>query len=208
MMAITVQDTGIGIPDDQINAIFSLGHRADRRRDPGDGIGLATCRIAISHHGGEIWANDTPIGASLSFTLPLWSPVEATPLHSVPRRQVTVLLADDDPVSEFAVQLEIHRLGAKIIHTARDGMEALRVYRDLDVPPDVVLADLRMPKLDGIGLAEAIRELDPTQIVILRTAHLDDRVRIRATSAGIRACVRKQDINALAPWLTGLFDQP
>ncbi|MFP5225277.1 MAG: ATP-binding protein [Actinomycetota bacterium] len=206
---IRVHDNGRGISPEELDAIFRLGHRsAAAKASEGDGIGLATCRIAIAHHGGRIWASEHEQGASISFTLPVWRD-DATPaVASVPDRPLNIMLADDDPIAEFAIQLEINRIGAEIGSTHHDGRDALAHYVTLDEPPDVVVTDLKMPGLDGLELARAIRRINPDQAIILRTAHLDDQVRRRAAKLQISAVVRKQDIGALAPWLVSLCRAP
>jgi signal transduction histidine kinase/CheY-like chemotaxis protein len=205
MVEVRVHDNGTGIVSDDLEAIFRLGHRSSAAREAeGDGIGLATCRIAVAHHGGRIWANDHEAGACISFTLPAWQGNDTPTMGSVPDRPLSLMLVDDDPIAEFAIQLEIHRIGAEVTSSHRDGQEALIRYESLDEYPDVVVIDLKMPKLDGLSLASAIRRINPTQPIVLRTAHLDDKVRRRAAKLGIEAVVRKQDIGALVPWLATL----
>ena len=72
---VTVTDTGIGIPADELDRIFSEFHQVDgslRRKYGGTGLGLALCKQFVALHGGRIWAeSELGKGSSLHFTLPL-----------------------------------------------------------------------------------------------------------------------------------------
>lgn len=67
---LTMADTGIGIPEGDLERIFSMFHRANATADRGMGIGLATCRKIVELHGGRIWAESAiGVGTSIFFSL-------------------------------------------------------------------------------------------------------------------------------------------
>jgi len=72
---VTVEDTGIGIPADQLEEVFLEFHQVDgspRRTHDGTGLGLAICRQFVQLHGGRIWAeSEVGKGSRFHFTLPL-----------------------------------------------------------------------------------------------------------------------------------------
>lgn len=74
---VSVVDRGLGIPADQINAIFNMfvrAHTADQSI-AGTGIGLAVCRAIVEAHQGHIFAENSPTGgACIKFTLPIGTP--------------------------------------------------------------------------------------------------------------------------------------
>ncbi len=71
MWEFTVSDNGAGIADDHKEQVFEMFSRAGRESNDGHGIGLATCRRIIEHHGGQIWIEDSAEGgAAFKFTLP------------------------------------------------------------------------------------------------------------------------------------------
>ncbi len=82
VLEVAVQDTGQGIPEEELEKVFDRFHQVkakrDRNRDvnkpKGTGLGLAICREVVNHHGGEIWA-EAPEGggARMVFFLPLAS---------------------------------------------------------------------------------------------------------------------------------------
>ena len=92
-----------------------------------------------------------------------------------------ILIADDEP--EIAQQLGhlVHREGLTPL-LAKDGREALKLVRAGD--PDVLLADLRMPGMDGMELMRKVREIDPELPVILMTGYAEVQGAVRAIRAG------------------------
>ena len=84
-----------------------------------------------------------------------------------------VLVVDDEVLTRFAL---VRRLGKKFeVFEAGDGAEALVILQA--VPIDLVIADLRMPKMDGIALTERIREHWPEVKVIWYSAYSDNESR-------------------------------
>ena len=74
-MIISVADTGIGIPRNELTHIFERFYQVDRRDGrefPGTGLGLAISKELVELHGGRIWAESSPgKGSAFSFTLPI-----------------------------------------------------------------------------------------------------------------------------------------
>lgn len=84
-----------------------------------------------------------------------------------------ILLADDEPfVRDIVVKL-LRRAG-HTVETAFDGQNALDAFQSETF--DIVITDLRMPRLDGLGLAMVIKARCPTQRVVLLTGSGDDGV--------------------------------
>src|SRR6266404_4373645 len=78
-----------------------------------------------------------------------------------------ILLVDDEPDAHLAIE-EVLRDDGHVVTTARDGEEALR--RVTSEPFDVMLCDIRLPRLDGLSVFRQTREAAPDTIVILATA--------------------------------------
>jgi CheY-like chemotaxis protein len=113
----------------------------------------------------------------------------------------TMLIVDDELDMRVLVRLviEMANNGLTIVGEAADGVEALRVWRDLDGPPvpDVVILDNRMPELSGLEVAKEILEERPGQLILLYSAYLDDQVRARASEIGVTMCVSKNELEQL-----------
>ncbi len=72
MIAVSVKDTGVGIPERDLSRIFERFYKADRARSGGGtGLGLAISKHIVQAHHGEIWAESVEgEGSTFSFTLP------------------------------------------------------------------------------------------------------------------------------------------
>ena len=102
---------------------------------------------------------------------------------------VKVFVVDDaDQVREMLVQmLELSEFD--VVGSAANGPDAIENVVATD--PDVVVTDYKMPDMDGIAVARAIREKRPDQAIILYTAYLDAALEREAKAAGVSMCVSK-----------------
>src|SRR5436190_979324 len=84
-------------------------------------------------------------------------------------KSLRVLIADDEPLAAERLQLLLARAdGAQLVGTASDGDSAINLTRALS--PDLLLLDIAMPGLDGIGVARALAVQDPSPAVVFVTA--------------------------------------
>jgi len=100
----------------------------------------------------------------------------------------TVLVADDDPAVREVIARTLEHAGHRAV-PAQDGSEALARFRQL--APDVVIADIRMPGLDGIALLERIREHSPATEVVLITGFAETATVIDALRRGVSNFLEK-----------------
>ena len=107
-----------------------------------------------------------------------------------PDDPIRVLLADDQRVVREGLALLLGLLpGIEVVGAAADGEEAVALAARLH--PDVVLMDLRMPRLDGVAATGRLRERDPQAKVIALTTYADDRSVVEALRAGARGYLTK-----------------
>jgi two-component system chemotaxis response regulator CheY len=101
-----------------------------------------------------------------------------------------ILLVDDSRVTRELIKVYLIAKDVTLVE-AVDGQDALEKVRA--DPPDLVLADMRMPRLDGAGLCEALRDDPATRAVpvVILTSNGDADTRRRARSAGAREVLRK-----------------
>jgi AmiR/NasT family two-component response regulator len=103
-------------------------------------------------------------------------------------RSITILVAEDEYLISEDIIRGLKTRGYGNIIEAADGEEALAKTRALQ--PDVILMDIKMPKLDGLAAAQKIQECCPTPIVII-TAYESSETVIKAGAAGVAAFLTK-----------------
>ena len=92
----------------------------------------------------------------------------------------TVLVVDDDPDARFIFRLALEKAGDVVV-TARDGAEAIRLLAT--TLPDVVLMDIMMPRMDGIGALHAVRSMTRGRVPVIAVTALaspDDQATVNA----------------------------
>ncbi|MBB5046578.1 signal transduction histidine kinase/HPt (histidine-containing phosphotransfer) domain-containing protein [Rhodopseudomonas rhenobacensis] len=163
-MEFKVTDTGIGISRQAVRHVFDPFSQSDSsitRRFGGSGLGLAICKRIIDAMGGRISVEST-LGCGSVFTValdfvvapPVLQGAEATAFEAMP--QLSILLAEDNEVNAAVARAMLQKMGHTVDHAAH-GLTAAALAGEHDY--DVVLTDLAMPGLDGIGLAKVIRAL-------------------------------------------------
>jgi len=103
-----------------------------------------------------------------------------------------ILIVDDDDIDREFTERCLNPLQQIEILTARDGVEALQIVSQ--TMPDLVLTDLRMPKMDGLTLVERLQEDFPLLPVVLMTSRGNEQTAVRALRAGAASYVPKQDL--------------
>jgi response regulator NasT len=93
-------------------------------------------------------------------------------------KTLKIVIAEDEGLVAAGLKSQVEALGHQVVGLARDGQEAVEMTERLS--PDLLLMDVRMPRLDGIQAARRLRETLPTPIVFI-TAHSDLEL---ATEAG------------------------
>lgn len=102
---------------------------------------------------------------------------------------IKVLLVEDDKMARKRLKRVIEKEGYEVI-AAQDGLEGLELFKS--ERPDVVITDVKMPKIDGIEVMHRIKEMSKTTEVILITGHGDIDMAIVALRDGALDYIKNQ----------------
>jgi CheY-like chemotaxis protein/anti-sigma regulatory factor (Ser/Thr protein kinase) len=151
-LAISVSDTGIGIPPGLHRHVFEEFYQVPGIRRGGTGLGLPYASRLARILGGRLELTSEPgSGTTVVLDLPHGTPVIGT-----------VLVADDDASFRQVLKGMLTPLADRVIE-AEDGRQALALFAAS--PVDLVLADMRMPGLDGSGVLAGLPASVPAIII-------------------------------------------
>jgi len=206
-LSFAVEDTGRGIPLDQLDILFEEFSQVREGHHPGatgTGLGLAITRRLVVLLGGEIKVEShLGQGSRFSFDLTLdaidWAGPEVgqPPSGPLPCRRtgpdaaLPVLVVDDVATNLMVAQAALGRAGYRVV-TAANGAQALAVI--CDQPIGAVLMDVSMPEMDGIEATRRIRALAPPAgrvPIIAMTAHAFGEEEARCREAGMDDFITK-----------------
>ena len=102
---------------------------------------------------------------------------------------VTVVLGDDHPLVRQGVRRLLEGREFEILGEGSDGLEVIELAQRLR--PDIVLLDLSMPTLNGIGAVRELTRVVPSAKVIILTMHTEEHYILEALRAGVKGCVSK-----------------
>jgi len=197
-LEITVTDTGVGIADHEIDAVFQAFTQSsseNNRRFEGTGLGLAITQRLVHLMGGTITVTST-LGTGSTFTLcfpgvkladPMGNfnpyPEPTLSLNSLPPLEIMVV---DDVASNRDLLAGYFRNTHHHLRFAIDGEEALQqVQRSW---PDLMLLDLRMPKVDGRQVAQILKGDPKTKglpiVIVTASSQQEDEAELRALCDG------------------------
>ncbi|MGB3607543.1 MAG: chemotaxis protein CheB [Psychroserpens sp.] len=175
-----VKDEGIGIPEKHQSTIFDRFKQVNHNKNVdfgGTGLGLSICKSFIELMGGEIWVESEYMkGSNFYFTVPLNISSSSfrdniskkTNFENIKNKKL--LIAEDSKIIQLLFKRFLEEHSVNLIF-ADNGQEALDLYESNKNEIDLVLLDIRMPKISGIKVLSEILKKDPDTKVIMQSAH-------------------------------------
>jgi PAS domain S-box-containing protein len=170
----TVSDTGSGIPP-AIRARLFEPFFTTKEVGHGTGLGLATCYGIVKQHGGSIWC-ESEEGRGTTFLVYLpridGRPEESSTHVDAPIAHVggTVLVAEDDAAVRSYTARILRGWGYTVLEAA-DGVEAIAAINANPAPVRLAIADVIMPRMNGVALAEQLLAQHPEMRIIFTSGY-------------------------------------
>jgi len=206
-LSFSVEDTGPGIPAEEMSQLFSPFEQTKigRISNEGTGLGLSICHKFVELMGGELKVEST-VGKGSTFFFEILVKLEDTQIPKISSQsaqevgraiaiasnqpQYKILAVDDVPASRLLLQKMLTKIGF-VVKEAGDGQEAVSIWSSWH--PDLILMDMRMPIMDGYKATEKIKSQSQGEktIIIALTASAFEEERVAILSAGCDDFMRK-----------------
>ncbi len=196
-----VEDTGMGIPMDMQEIIFTRFRQVettDEQIVSGSGIGLSISRAYVELLGGKIWlTSELGKGSVFYFSIP-YSKADTKNAPVIPskmglnfefKNNKTLLIAEDDDSNFILMEEILFDMGINILR-AENGIEAVKICKS-NPHINLVLMDIKMPKMDGYEATTRIKEFMPNLPIIALTAYSADVDRDKALASGCSDFISK-----------------
>jgi len=183
MLEFYVKDTGIGIPKEMQEIIFDRFRQVEsgpERDYGGSGLGLSISKSQVELLGGKIWLNsELGKGSTFYFTIPYHKSIENNSSKkelettNVKVKKTKTLLIAEDEENNFLLLTAFLTDANITVLWAKNGLQAVKLFKE-NPQIDLILMDIKMPKMGGYEATKIIRELNPQIPVIAQTAYSTD----------------------------------
>ena len=186
---LKLSDTGIGIPDNELNLVFQRYYESSRSKGgnyDSTGIGLSIIKKNIESHQGSVSVSSDENGTTFTIILPCKKGrTEKTGSEVAPDmsdKPLIVIVEDNAQVCNFLEQLFKDKYRCISSGNGKSGLKLCK-----DVMPDLIISDIMMPVMDGLEMCRQIREYTPlaTIPIILLTAKSDAETENKSIALGI-----------------------
>jgi len=205
-LLIDVEDTGIGMTDEQASALFDRFTQADAsttRKFGGTGLGMAITKQLVELMDGKISVESKPQrGTKITVSFPLTPSKKSTVNQNSAANDTLpdlsgacILVAEDNEVNQTVIEAILYEANIQVTikENGRLAVEYVEHHR-----PDLILMDIHMPEMDGIEACRRIKRMYPNLPIVALTADLVSDVSESYESAGFNALLSKPvEINAL-----------
>ena len=174
---LSVSDTGVGMTPAVQERIFEPFFTT-KSKEQGTGLGLATVYGTVKQSGGYIWVYSEPgHGTTFKIYFPVAEPADAVPLQETVRNKRaalnlsgTALLVEDRAEIREVVRAFVEDTGLTVIE-AENAEHALQLASSPAVDLRLLLTDMVLPQMDGVALAEALRQRFPQLKIVFMTGY-------------------------------------
>ncbi len=197
-ITISIKDTGIGIHQDSLNAIFERFTQIEnsvKKHYEGSGLGLSICQIFIKMMGGEISVKSLPnVGTEFSFDVffPI-SDNRKKEINIVNKKNINlsdlnILIVDDNHLNIIVLKKFLEDFGIKP-DTAKNGKIALEKF--IKKPYQLIFMDIHMPEMDGWEATKEIRKINMDVIIFGLSANVTTEAIDKALENGMNNYLSK-----------------
>lgn len=159
LVTFVVTDTGVGIPEDELEKIFAMYYQVDHphhKTATGTGIGLAICQQMVTLMKGHISVNSVMgEGTSFKVQLPLEISTSGIQVETLEIEPLNILLVEDIQLNVMVAKALLEKLG-QTVSVAMTGEDALELARNNHY--DLILLDIQLPGISGFEVADILRE--------------------------------------------------
>jgi two-component system CheB/CheR fusion protein len=177
-----VKDSGIGLTKEQIKIVWERFRQADNsttKKYGGAGLGLSISDGIVKLFGGKIWAeSELCKGTTFYFTIPyIQSNKNLINLEELPTKvtynweKKTILIAEDVDLNYQLIEKLLDDTNVDIIR-AKNGIEAIKLYKQHKNIIDVILMDIQMPDMNGYDATKKIKKINKDVPIIAQTAYV------------------------------------
>jgi two-component system cell cycle sensor histidine kinase/response regulator CckA len=194
-VAITISDTGAGIPKEIIDRIFEPFFTT-KEVGKGTGLGLSTVLGIIKSHGGFVEVfSEVGKGTQFKIYLPVTQTIATDEIpeeqHQLPKGHGELILVvdDEDSIREITkTSLETHDYRVLI---ARDGIEGVTLYAQHKDEISLVLVDMMMPSMDGLTTIQTLQKINPKVKIIAVSGLVSNPNMIKLLNTNVKTFLPK-----------------
>ena len=221
-LQISVEDSGIGIPSQQMKKVFGDFEQVegqDNRKYGGTGLGLSISKRLALMMGGEL-SVESQEGKGSNFIVKIYN-IDVSNIqietqsssqeyldNQIIFEKSKILVVDDIENNRELIKSNFEDSNVEVI-TANDGLEAIEAFKTYH--PDLILMDIRMPNMDGYEAAQKIKEIRNVPIIALTASVMKDEYdQVKSTNFDgyLRKPVLKKDlISELSKYLPHIYQK-
>jgi CheY-like chemotaxis protein len=198
LLAIEVQDTGVGLDPAQLAHVFDRFRQADgstTRRHGGLGLGLSLARQIVELHGGRIGVQSAGVGHGSTFIIELPGALMSAPAAPLAGKRIVMVEDDDDAREVLELILRDAQAEPRCFDRAAQAYSYL-AEAPAEEQPDALISDIAMPDEDGYQFIKRVREMEGRRkwrrlAALALTSFSRTEDRLRALSAGFDAHLAK-----------------